>query len=153
LVNHHLVQVETLLRRRSEVERRVGHHPPGDRDEGFRHVGRGLEHVPEHRQPATRPQHMRRLGGSRDRVHPVPSLPGDDRVEVPAAGSQSSNVATSTSAPLRSANWAIRASGSTPSTLQPAAWNCRASMPVPQPTSRTSGPGLAATIRSTIASG
>jgi hypothetical protein len=36
---------------------------------------------------------------------------------------------------------------------QPAAWNCRAAMPVPVPTSRTSGPGLAATIRSTRALG
>ena len=33
------------------------------------------------------------------------------------------------------------------------AWNCRAAMPVPQPTSRTSGPGLAVTIRSTRAPG
>jgi hypothetical protein len=83
----------------------------------------------------------------------VPSLPGDDGVERPARRSQSSNAATSTATPVCRANWAIRRSGSTPSTLQPAAWNCRASMPVPQPTSRTSGPGLAATIRSTIASG
>ena len=62
-------------------------------------------------------------------------------------------VATSTAIPLRRAKPAIRSSGSTPSTRQPAAWNCRAAMPVPQPTSRTSGPGLAATIRSTMASG
>jgi hypothetical protein len=35
-------------------------------------------------------------------------------------------VATSASTPVRRANPAIRASGSTPSTVQPAAWNCRA---------------------------
>jgi hypothetical protein len=73
--------------------------------------------------------------------------------KVRPAGSQASNLATSTSTPLRRANWAMRGSGSTPSTRQPAAWNCRASMPVPQPTSRTSGPGLAAMMRSTMAWG
>jgi hypothetical protein len=67
--------------------------------------------------------------------------------------SQASNVATSTSTPNRRARPAIRASGSTPSTRQPAAWNCRAAMPVPQPTSRTPGPGLAATIAAIMASG
>src|SRR5689334_3785252 len=41
----------------------------------------------------------------------------------------------------------MRASGSTPSTSQPAAWNSRATMPVPQPTSSTRRPGLAATMR------
>jgi hypothetical protein len=55
-----------------------------DRDERLRDVGRQLEHVPEQRQPAARPQHLCRLGRSRDRVHPVPSLPGDDGVERPA---------------------------------------------------------------------
>jgi hypothetical protein len=69
------------------------------------------------------------------------------------AGSQASNAATSTSTPLRRAKPAIRASTSTPSTRQPAARNCRLEMPVPQPTSRTSGPGLAATIAATMASG
>jgi hypothetical protein len=67
--------------------------------------------------------------------------------------SQASNIASSTSIPVRRANSAILVSGSTPSTVQPAAWNCRAAMPVPQPTSRTSGPGLAAMIASTRAPG
>jgi len=67
--------------------------------------------------------------------------------------SQASNFATSTSIPLRRANSAIRISGSTPSTVQPAAWNCRAAMPVPHPTSKKSGPGLAATTASTRAAG
>ena len=67
--------------------------------------------------------------------------------------SHASNVATSASTPLRRASSAIRASGSTPSTRQPAARNWRAAMPVPQPTSSTSGPGQAATIRSTMAPG
>ncbi len=49
--------------------------------------------------------------------------------------------------------WAIRASGSTPSTAQPAVWSWRAAMPVSQPTSSTSGPGLPATIRATNAGG
>jgi hypothetical protein len=42
--------------------------------------------VPERRQPAAGPQHLRRLGRARDRVDPVPGLPGDDRVECPAGG-------------------------------------------------------------------
>jgi hypothetical protein len=42
--------------------------------------------VPERGQPAAGPQHLRRLGRTRDRVDPVPCLPGDDRVEVPAGG-------------------------------------------------------------------
>lgn len=69
------------------------------------------------------------------------------------AGSQSSNFATSTSNPPRRAKSAIRASGSTPSTVQPADLNCRAAVPVPQPTSSMAGPGLAAMIASTMASG
>ena len=41
----------------------------------------------------------------------------------------------------------------TPSTLQPAVWNGQAARPVQMPTSSTSGPGLAATMRFTMASG
>ena len=65
-------------------ERRVGHHPAVDRGEGLGQVGRGLEHVPEHGQPPAGPQRPRRLGRAGHRVHPVPGLPGDDRVEFPA---------------------------------------------------------------------
>jgi hypothetical protein len=38
----------------------------------------------ERREPASGPQHLRRLGRSGDRVHPVPGGAGDDRVEVAA---------------------------------------------------------------------
>ena len=38
----------------------------------------------ERRESAAGPQHVRRLGRSSDRVHPVPGRAGDDCVEVPA---------------------------------------------------------------------
>ena len=56
------------------------------------------------------------------------------------SGSHSSNVAMSTSNPFRRATSPIRSSGSTPDTGSRAAANWRATMPVPIPTSRTSGP-------------
>ena len=65
-------------------EGRVGQYPAVDRGEGFGQVGRRLEHVPEHGEPSAGPQGLRRLDRSRDGVHPVPGLPGDDRVEIPA---------------------------------------------------------------------
>jgi len=68
------------------VEGQVRHDPAVDRGEGFRHVGRRLARVPEHGQPAASPQRLRCLGRSRDRVHPVPGLPGDDRIELAAGG-------------------------------------------------------------------
>jgi len=40
--------------------------------------------VVERRQPAAGPQHLGRLGRARDRIHPVPGRPRDDRVEFPA---------------------------------------------------------------------
>ena len=52
--------------------------------EGRPEVRRQLRRVPEHREPAAGPQHPRRLGRAGDRVHPVPGLGGDDRVEFPA---------------------------------------------------------------------
>lgn len=57
-----------------------------DPGEGFTQVGRGLEGVPEHRQPRAGAQRLRRLGRAGDGVHPVPGLCGDDRVERPARG-------------------------------------------------------------------
>jgi hypothetical protein len=77
------------------------------------------------------------------------------RVEVPAGGSQASKSPPRPSTPLRRAKSAIRASGSTPSAFAAG----RVELPGgdagagAEPTSRTSGPGLAATIRSTMASG
>src|ERR1700677_3624715 len=68
-------------------------------------------------------------------------------------GFQISKLPISTSTPVRLATSAIRASGSTPSTVQPAALYCRAPMPVPQPTSRNSTPGLAAMTSCIRASG
>jgi hypothetical protein len=40
--------------------------------------------VVEGRDQAARAQHLRRLGRSGNRIHPVPGGPGDDRVELPA---------------------------------------------------------------------
>jgi len=57
-----------------------------DHREAFRYLGRRLEHVPEHRQPATGPQRLCRLGRARDGVNPVPGLSGDDRIEGSAGG-------------------------------------------------------------------
>jgi len=47
---------------------------------GCTEAGRRLDRVPEH--PAGS-QHLRRLGRSRHWIHPVPGLPGDDRVHLP----------------------------------------------------------------------
>ena len=55
--------------------------PAVDLGERLARSGGGCEGVPEHRQPAAGAQHLRRLGRARDRVHPVPGLRGDDRVE------------------------------------------------------------------------
>ncbi len=70
--------------RRLAGGKRVGHHPAVHLGEGFRQFGRRLARVPEDDQAASGPQRLRRLGRSGDRVHPVPGLPGDDGVELPA---------------------------------------------------------------------
>jgi hypothetical protein len=65
-------------------DRELWHYPAVGCGEGFTQVGRGLERVPEQRQPPAGAQRLRRLGCAGDRVHPVPGLPGHDRVEGPA---------------------------------------------------------------------
>ncbi len=61
--------------------RRVRQHPAEDLGERRAQVLRRVEGVPEHRQPAAGAQHRGGLRHARDRVHPVPGLRGDDRVE------------------------------------------------------------------------
>ena len=138
---------------RSILQRRVGRHALQDIVEGVGDFARWVEDMPVHRQQPVWPQYLCRLAGTQHRVDPVPGLPGDDRVERPAAGVPIFELADLDLDPVRLANSAIRASGSTPSTVQPAALYCRAPMPVPQPTSRNSTPGLAAMTRCIRASG
>ncbi|MBB2997345.1 hypothetical protein E9229_003592 [Paeniglutamicibacter cryotolerans] len=79
-------------------------------------------------------------------------VPATRASQLRSAESRVSNRATSASRPLCRANSAIRGSGSTPSMVQPFCRN-RTAIPVPHPRSRTSGPGLASTLRRINASG
>ena len=67
----------------ARCHRRVGHDPLVDRAEGVAELGRRIERVPEHRQPAAGAQHRRGLGRPGRHVDPVPRLPGDHGVERP----------------------------------------------------------------------
>jgi hypothetical protein len=60
-----------------------GRHLAVSSRERLGHLGRWLEYVPEDRQASVRTQHLGRLRGADDRVHPVPRLGGDQCVERP----------------------------------------------------------------------
>ena len=64
--------------------RRVRRDPAEGRAHRLVQLGRRQERVPEHGQPPARAQRLCRLGRARHRIHPVPGLPGDDRVEMTA---------------------------------------------------------------------
>jgi hypothetical protein len=67
---------------RAAAERRAGQRRLVHRAEGFRQVTRRLEHIPEQGEPSAGPQYPRRLHRAGHGIHPVPGLPGDDRVKA-----------------------------------------------------------------------
>src|SRR5262249_12049249 len=62
-----------------------GCHAVQDIVEGRGDLAGRVVDMPVRRQQAAGPQYLRRLGGAAHGVHPMPGLPGDDRVESPAA--------------------------------------------------------------------
>ena len=122
----------------------IGGHPAQDLVEGVGDLGGRVEDMPVQRQQPVRPQHLRCLAGAEHGVDPMPGLSRDNGVEGSAARVpllEFADLDLDSGLPGEFGHPGVHVDAEHIDAGRPI---CRAPMPVPQPTSRKSVPGLAA---------